>query len=119
MAVGIHLPCASEQQIQDLTRAVGRSLKSIDISRLREGTILRLTTISGNHYFLQIIDPANCTVHLYRKERRGPAPDGYRGIRRMPTTLEIGKHLIYWDESGTPRGTSQLTDIVWLLDLEN
>lgn len=103
------LPTADEAEITKLLSAVGSKVDSVNVKDCKTSDIIRIHTVTGNRYLLEVSDPANRLAHVYRHERRGGAPNGYRG-QRVIISLKVGNTMLY-TESDNPENAKDIRKV--------
>ena len=86
---------ATLEEITKLRLAPGEEVSVLPIVTVQRGTVMRVTTASGNHYLFEVTDPAAHRTHVVRCDARGPASSGDRGERLVSPLFRIGAGISY------------------------
>jgi len=106
----------TKEELDELRKQEGEDHDSLEIATLAIGRLIRVTTVSGNDYFYEIIDPSLSTAHVLRCEaRKGTVLSaGYQGERIiLPDTFRVGGRIIH-EGSGKSSITSFIRKIALL-----
>lgn len=86
---------ASLEEIVKLRLMPGKEVAVFVVKTVAMGTVVRVTTASGNHYLFEIADPAVHRAHVVRCDSRGPDSSGYRGERVVSAVFRIGDKILH------------------------
>ncbi len=114
------LKTATQELIDVLVQKGGMEVDAVLISSLQKGTILIITTESGNKYLFEIEDAEHCLAHIVRYKCFLASHMGYRGLRQVSSEFSIGSQIVHIDV-GRDRyaRTSPVTKIVILFPVRN
>lgn len=84
---------ATLEEITKLRLAPGEEVSVLPIVTVQRGTVMRVTTASGNHYLFEVTDPAAHRTHVVRCDARGHASAGYQGEKVISSLLRVGDQI--------------------------
>jgi hypothetical protein len=92
---------SSWEEITKLRLAPGKEVSVLAIVDLAPGTVIRVSTASGDCYFFEITDPQKYRAHMVRCDSRGGADSaGYRGELVVSALFRIGDPILHGGKSG-------------------
>lgn len=87
----------SLEKIERLRLMPGKEVSVLAVRTVEPGTVVRVTTASGNCYLFEITDPVAHRAHVVRCDVRfgDPSSAGYRGERFVSRVFRIGEQIFH------------------------
>ena len=96
----------------ELARAEGRHVNVVDLRTLSPGSVIKITTASGNIYLIEVVESEHPTAHLTRFSANKAAKiDGYLGIQEISPLVETGKVLEHKNGDGKTYPTKPIVKL--------